>query len=148
MIFKDESQLLQNIKLGHLYRVYLLYGEEKYLKDWYLKKLMKLAVGESFAEFNLHRFDGNSLDIDKVAEACESLPFLAEQRCVVVDKLDYEALNAADKAKMDALLQNPMESTVMILIVDKDDFLPKKSAKAKKLLELCDKAGVAISLGA
>ena len=31
MIFKEESQLMQNIKLGHLYRVYLLYGEEKYL---------------------------------------------------------------------------------------------------------------------
>ena len=24
---------MQNIKLGHLYRVYLLYGEEKYLKE-------------------------------------------------------------------------------------------------------------------
>ena len=44
MIFKEESQLMQNIKLGHLYRVYLLYGEEKYLKEMYLKKLVKLAA--------------------------------------------------------------------------------------------------------
>ena len=29
MIFQEENQLLQHIKLGHLYRVYLLYGEEK-----------------------------------------------------------------------------------------------------------------------
>ena len=33
MIFKEESQLLQSIKQGYLYRVYLLYGEEKYLKE-------------------------------------------------------------------------------------------------------------------
>lgn len=46
MIFQEENQLLQHIKLGHLYRVYLLYGEEKYLKELYLKRLVRLASPE------------------------------------------------------------------------------------------------------
>lgn len=145
MIFRDESQIVQNIKLGHLYRVYLLYGEEKYLKDLYKSRLMKLAVGENFQEFNLHVFDGNDLDINKVLEACEAMPFMTEQRCVVVEKFDYEGLSIKDKNKVDELLKEPVESTVLILVVDKE-LLPKKSSKAKKLIELCDKAGAVCEL--
>lgn len=74
MIFKEESQLMQNIKLGHLYRVYLLYGEEKYLKEMYLKKLVKLAAPQGLEEFNLHRFDAGQMEVDDLIESCEALP--------------------------------------------------------------------------
>ena len=145
MIFKEESQLMQNIKLGHLYRVYLLYGEEKYLKEMYLKKLVKLAAPQGLEEFNLHRFDAGQMEVDDLIESCEALPMMAQQRCVVVEKFDFESLNAQDKAKVTELLEDPPETTVLLLVVDKEDFLPKKSASAKKLVALCDKAGVAPS---
>lgn len=146
MIFKEESQLLQSIKQGYLYRVYLLYGEEKYLKEMYLKRLIRLAAPEEFQEFNFHRFDGTQLSADSLIESCEAMPFLAEQRCVVVDKFDFEGLNAQDKEKLTALLEDPVSSTVLILTVDKEEFSPKKSAGAKKLVNLCDKAGAVIEL--
>ena len=136
---------MQNIKLGHLYRVYLLYGEEKYLKEMYLKKLVKLAAPQGLEEFNLHRFDAGQMEVDDLIESCEALPMMAQQRCVVVEKFDFESLNAQDKAKVTELLEDPPETTVLLLVVDKEDFLPKKSASAKKLVALCDKAGVAHS---
>lgn len=137
---------MQNIKLGHLYRVYLLYGEEKYLKEMYLKKLVKLAAPQGLEEFNLHRFDAGQMEVDDLIESCEALPMMAQQRCVVVEKFDFEALNAQDKAKVTELLEDPPETTVLLLVVDKEDFLPKKSASAKKLVALCDKAGAVIEL--
>lgn len=146
MIFKEESQLMQNIKLEHLYRVYLLYGEEKYLKEMYRKKLIKLAAPENFEEFNFHQFDGTQLSVDNLIESCEAMPFLAERKCVVVDSFDFEAMNAQDREKMSALLQDPPPTTVLILIVDKEEFLPKKNAGAKKLVALCDKAGAVLEL--
>ena len=146
MILKEESQLLQNIKLGHLYRVYLLYGEEKYLKEMYRKKLVKLASPENFEEFNFHQFDGNELSVGSLIESCEAMPFLAEQKCVVVDSFDFEGLSASDKEKITALLEDPVPTTVLILVVDKEEFLPKKSAGAKKLVALCDKAGAVLEL--
>ena len=84
MIFKEESQLMQNIKLGHLYRVYLLYGEEKYLKEMYLKKLVKLAAPQGLEEFNLHRFDAGQMEVDDLIESCEALPMMAQQRWVML----------------------------------------------------------------
>ena len=146
MIFQEENQLLQHIKLGHLYRVYLLYGEEKYLKELYLKRLVRLASPEQFEEFNFHRFDGGELEVDRLIEACESLPFLAEQRCVVVEKFDFEGMPAADREKLTRLLEDPPETTVLILVVDKEDFSAKKSAGAKKLIALCDRAGAVLEL--
>ena len=137
---------MQNIKLGHLYRVYLLYGEEKYLKEMYLKKLVKLAAPQGLEEFNLHRFDAGQMEVDDLIESCEALPMMAQQRCVVVEKFDFESLNAQDKAKVTELLEDPPETTVLLLVVDKEDFLPKKSASAKKLVALCDKAGAVIEL--
>lgn len=147
MKMKDESQLNQSIKSGYRYRVYLLYGQESYLRQLYRQKLIRLVVGDSFAEFNLHCFDGSNLDTDRLVEACESMPFLAEQRCVVVDKFDYEGLSASDRDKVDALLDDPVESTVLVLLVEKEDFNPKRSSKAKKLIERCDKAGAVLELG-
>ena len=145
MIFQEENQLLQHIKLGHLYRVYLLYGEEKYLKELYLKRLVRLASPEQFEEFNFHRFDGGELEVDRLIEACESLPFLAGQRCVVVEKFDFEGMPAADREKLTRLLEDPPETTVLILVVDKEDFSAKKSAGAKKLIALCDKEFESVS---
>ena len=153
MIFQEENQLLQHIKLGHLYRVYLLYGEEKYLKELYLKRLVRLASPEQFEEFNFHRFDGGELEVDRLIEACESLPFLAGQRCVVVEKFDFEGMPAADREKLTRLLEDPPETTVLILVVDKEDFSAKKSAGAKKLIALCvlktatlDAAGMGVEM--
>ena len=110
---------MQNIKLGHLYRVYLLYGEEKYLKEMYLKKLVKLAAPQGLEEFNLHRFDAGQMEVDDLIESCEALPMMAQQRCVVVEKFDFEALNAQDKAKVTELLEDPPETTVLLRLCQK-----------------------------
>ena len=97
MIFKEESQLMQNIKLGHLYRVYLLYGEEKYLKEMYLKKLVKLAAPQGLEEFNLHRFDAGQMEVDDLIESCEALPMMAERSLVLVEDVDLFALDEAGR---------------------------------------------------
>lgn len=65
---------------------------------------------------------------------------------VVVDAFDFEGLSASDKEKITALLEDPVPTTVLILVVDKEEFLPKKSAGAKKLVALCDKAGAVLEL--
>ena len=146
MILEQESQLLAQIKEGDLSPVYLLYGEEQYLKELYCRKLQDCAVGDAFPEFNLHVFDGNKLDMEQAAAAAESMPFMAEQRCVVISPFNYGGLNSKDKEIFDSLLEAPVPTTVLILIVNDPDFLPKKNAKAKKLIAHVDHVGVVMEL--
>ncbi len=146
MILEQESQLLTQIKENDLRPVYLLYGEEQYLKDYYCRRLQEAAVGDAFPEFNLHRFDGNKLDMEQVAAAVESMPFLAEQRCVIIAPFKVEALNSRDREIFDSLLESPVPTTVLILLVNDPDFLPKKNAKAKKLVAQVDHVGAVMEL--
>lgn len=122
---------MQNIKLGHLYRVYLLYGEEKYLKEMYLKKLVKLAAPQGLEEFNLHRFDAGQMEVDDLIESCEALPMMAQQRCVVVEKFDFEALNAQEKAKVSELLEDPRKPPSFCWWWTRRIFCPKRAPLPK-----------------
>ena len=146
MILEQESQLLAQIKEGNLSPIYLLYGEEQYLKDLYCRKLQESAVGAVFPEFNLHVFDGNKLDMEQAVAAVESMPFMAQQRCVVISPFNYGGLNSRDKEMFDSLLEAPVPTTVLILLVNDPEFLPKKNAKAKKLVAQVDHVGVVMEL--
>lgn len=146
MILEQESQLLAQIKEGDLKPVYLLYGEEQYLKELYCRKLVEAAVGDAFPEFNLHAFDGNKLDMEQVAAAVESMPFMAEQRCVTIAPFPYDKLNSKEKEIFDSLVEAPVPTTVLILMVNDPEFLPKKNSKAKKLLAQIDHVGVVMEL--
>lgn len=77
--------------------------------------------------------------MDSLIESCEAMPFLAEQKCVVVIPLILRDLSASDKEKITALLEDPVPTTVLILIVDKEEFLPKKSCRCKKLVHCATK---------
>lgn len=147
MTFSEEGQLLQHIKSGELAPVYLLYGEEKYLQGLYCQRLIKAAVGDTFLEFNLHQFEGNRMEIDQLLEACEAMPFMSEKRCVVVKDFPFSSLAGKDKEKLEAFLSEPVETTVLVLLVEDEDFLPKKNSKAKKWLSLVDKSGIVMELG-
>lgn len=146
MILEQESQLLTQIKEKDLRPVYLLYGEEQYLKELYCRKLQECAVGDAFPEFNLHVFDGNKLDMEQAAAAVESMPFLAEWRCVVITPFSYASLNGKEKELFDSLLESPVPTTVLVLVVNDSDFIPKKNAKAKKLVAQVDRVGVVLDL--
>ena len=146
MILEQESQLLAQIKENQLAPIYLLYGEEQYLKEFYAKKLQEAAVGDAFPEFNFHNFDGNKLDMEQVAAAVESMPFMAEQRCVTITPFPYGSLNSKEKEIFDSLVESPVPTTVLILLVNDPEFLPKKNPKAKKLIAQIDHVGVVMEL--
>lgn len=109
-----------------------------------MKKLMQLPT-LPFPDFNFYQMDGRSgVDVDKVAEAAQSLPMLAPRRIVLLDDLDVSALSATDAQKLWELLQDPIPTTLLLITVRTVPLeVKKKGARGKKLLELCDQNGVA-----
>lgn len=146
MIYQDESTFVKDLKAKKQEQVYLFYGSESYLKDLYRQKMIDQTVEPSAQEMNLHIFDGAKLDVDSLYDVMEMLPFFAPLRCVVVDGFDYEALDAASRKKFLELLKDPCASSVMVLIVRKEDFDPKKSAKAKEIIKAVDQVGAVVPL--
>ena len=80
-------EMLKDIKQNELKAVYLLYGPEMYLKDMVLSKLKTAYLDSSFETLNYSYIDGKYSSQDDIINACETLPFMADKKLVVVEDL-------------------------------------------------------------
>ena len=78
------QQLLEDIKNGSFARVYLLYGEETYLRLQYRDKLKKALIPDGDT-MNYHYFEGKGIETAQLIDLAETLPFFAERRVIVVE---------------------------------------------------------------
>lgn len=135
MPFYDDVKLLHTLTEGELLPVYLIYGKETYMAEICLQRLLKKAVKKGTENFNLRRFDGASLDMAAVRSEAESLPLMAEHKCVVLYNPNLEKLSKSDSEMLQQILADPNPSTVLILFVTAFELKPQKSAKLKKLMD-------------
>ena len=77
------QRLNEDIKSGQLKKVYLLYGEEAYLRKQYKDRLKAAIVGDD--TMNYHYFEGKNIAVGEVIDLAETLPFFAEKRLIVIE---------------------------------------------------------------
>ena len=52
---KGYQKLKSDLSAGNIGQVYIFYGEERYLREYYLGEIKKKLVPAGFEEFNYHR---------------------------------------------------------------------------------------------
>lgn len=77
------KQLNEDIRTGQLKQVYLLYGEEDYLRKQYRDRLRGVLAGED--TMNAHYFEGRDVRLEELIDLAETLPFLARRRVLIVE---------------------------------------------------------------
>ena len=80
------NQLIAQSKKGTLNGVYLLDGEEEYLKQQTFNQVKSLLVPEDFESLNLTILTNPTAE--DLIDACEVLPFMSEQRVVIVNECE------------------------------------------------------------
>lgn len=140
-----EAELKKQIEKSSFSRLYLLHGEEKYLIDFYAKKLTAKAGGKVFPDFNLQQFD-DTASIDEIASAVEALPFMAEYKCVAVSDLNVESLRVQEAAKLEELVKNIPDSTVLVIYLPSIEIDYKANKKWKKFIGLANEAGITVQI--
>ena len=78
------EKILANLKKGIIAPCYLLYGEEEYLINETLKKILDLIVPESDRDFGLFYLDGENTDMDSLIEYILTPSLLGDRKVVVV----------------------------------------------------------------
>jgi len=126
--------------------VYLFYGEEQYLMEQYVQNVVKKCVPEGQEDFNLHYFDGDQTSLDAILDACETLPFFADHKVVIVKNTPYFRSKKADLSEALAerlltYLQEPSNQTYLFFITS--DSIDKR----KKVTKAVDKKGRAVEFG-
>ncbi len=74
----------EHIKNNSFARIYLLYGNEKYLINQYRDKLLD-AITDINDTMNFAKYIGEKTDTAAVVDFCETFPFLAERRVVLIE---------------------------------------------------------------
>lgn len=88
-------------------RCYVFFGEEDYLQNYYLDSLKKLILDGPAAEFNYHRFSGETLDCDGLEDALNAIPMMAERSFIRVDDFDFfDKKEDAVRSRLAALLSD------------------------------------------
>lgn len=100
----DYSGELKRLREEGPQRLYLLRGEEDFLRDSFLKELRALCVEEGTEAFNYHRIQGATLDMAQLREAVEAMPFMGEHTFAEVRDFDINKTSAYDPEMLKNLM--------------------------------------------
>ena len=120
----------KDVREGGKGPLYYLYGDEPYLVERGVKRLMDRVVPADFREFNLNVFYGGEVKGEAIVEAAQTLPMFAERRVVLVKKSG--ALSQAALDLLTGYILDPSSSTCLIFQGDKIDQRKKFYLDLKK----------------
>lgn len=128
------QQINEDLKSGQYKQVYLLYGEEAYLRKQYRDKLKDALSGEGDT-MNTHYFEGKDIKVGEIIDLAETMPFLAGRRVIV---LENTGLFKAGGEKLAEYLTDIAETAFFVFTeseVDKRSKLYKQAQSAGRAVE-------------
>jgi len=126
------KQISEHIKQGNFKSVYLLYGEERYLRRQYRDRLQKALTSDGDT-MNTHFYHGKDVPVGEIIDLAETLPFLAERRVIFISN---SGLFKSGGEKMAEYLPEMSESTCII-------FTESEVDKRSKLFKAVQSKGYA-----
>ena len=141
-----EQALKAQIKQKDFAPLYVLYGEEAYLKTFYADRLCACLVDSALRDFNFHRFEGKSVDWQAVTDAVEAFPVMSERTCVLLKDVPIDALDEAEREKLMTILSDIPSGCTVVLWFDRVQAEPKKNAKWRSFLQNVQTYGQVVAL--
>ena len=121
--------LNEHIKKSEYQKVYLIYGEEEYLKKQYRDRMKEAIIGDD--TINYSYFEGDGTRAEDVIAMCETMPFFSDRRLVIVS--DSSFFKSANDALADYIKKLP---DYIVLI-----FIEKNVDKRNKVYKAVNSAG-------
>ena len=116
--------------------IFLLYGEEVFLKNHGKKDLLSRISPEGMSEFNIFTYDGKKYDLVSVKEAIEALPVFSDTKLIVFNNSGIFQLTGKEAATKEyrefwekIIDEIPQE----VYIVFDEEKVDKRSGLYKKL---------------
>ena len=112
----DYAAEIKTLKSEPPGNIYLLYGEEDYLRDRYLEALKAVCIPEGESGFSYKRFDGPAIDAAELGKATDVLPFLTERTFIELRNIDIN--KTADTDQLIAVLSSVPEYCTVCFVQD------------------------------
>lgn len=128
------QRIKEDIKKKEFAPVYLLYGQESYLKNMYKNKL-KEAIIAGDDGMNFSYFEGKDTEEQKVQDIADTLPFFAERRLIIIENSGWFK---SSNTFFEYLAGMPPATHIV--------FVENEVDKRGKLFKYISKSGVAVSM--
>lgn len=126
------KHIAQDIKNKQFSKVYLLYGEEAYLRKQCRDNLINALLDTNDA-MNRSVYAGKDIDANEVADMANTMPFFAERRVIVVENSGWFK---SGNDRITELVKSLPDTTCMIFVEEEMD-------KRGKLYKACMANGYA-----
>lgn len=128
------KKLSEEIREGNLKQVYLLCGEEAYLRRQYRDRVKKALLGDGDL-MNLNCFEGKGIVPGEVIDLAQTMPFLAERRVLVIENSGFFKRGGEALAEY---LADPAPSAYFLFVeteIDKRSRLYKAASARGRVIE-------------
>lgn len=134
------EQLKKELREKNPGSFYVFYGEEDYLRSYYLEQLKKQILDDFTADFNFHRLNNENFSLQILSDAMEALPMMAERSLVLLDDVDLFSLREDEREKTADLLSDVPDYCCLVL--NYPNFKPDK--RMKKLWKAIEQNAVLV----
>lgn len=139
-----ESELKKQISQKEFQNAYLIYGDETYLKDYYVSKIKSKVIPKEATDIDFRYFEGKSYSLDDILRNCELMPMTSEYRLVLVG--DYPFSSTNEVKELSQYISDMPESTILIFKYDTVEFDTKKNSKFKSVENAFIKSACCVKL--
>ncbi|MBR4723971.1 MAG: DNA polymerase III subunit delta [Clostridia bacterium] len=135
---KEDNFLIlkKQLKSGKTGNLYLFFGEETFIKDSYVKYMQNLVPDDGFSDFNKVFIDGKDAEFDRIDDAIDSFPVMAERKVIVIKDSGIFKSKIAGGEEVRNFWQKRLYNLpdFVILIFDEQD-IDKRSSLYKLVLK-------------
>lgn len=124
------QKIAKDIKENNFKKVYLLYGEEDYLRKQYRDRLTHALINPGDT-MNYQYLEGKDISVGKLIDLAETTPFLAEHRLIVIENSGFFKTTQDQLADY---VKDVAEDTVLLFVEPQVD-------KRNRLFKACQEAG-------
>ena len=130
-----EDLLKLHIKEKKFAPAYIFYGDEDFMKRYYLNKIKQTAIGDNLPEFNLHEVDGSKTTLDEIGQLSLIVPMMNDYALIIVYDFDFSSVK--DEEKISDFFQSLTQGNILLFYYQSCKPNQQKSAwkKAMKLFK-------------
>ncbi len=137
-----DKTLKSSLDSGALLPVYIVGGEDIFLKKQALDRIIKSAVNEG-DDMNLVRYSYGA-DLQDIYDELGAFPIMSDKKCVILSDFDIDSAPKTEFDKLCELAGEHYDTVVFILYFGNYELDFKKSSRLKKLITSVEAAGGAL----
>lgn len=134
----SEKALKTSLDSGALCSIYIIFGNDGFLKKQAVDHIIKASVGDD--GLNLFHFEA-SCNLQDVYDELNGFPVMADRKCVILTDFDIDGCGKNDFERLLSLAGDRYETSVFVLYFDTVTIDLKKSDRMKKLIAASESVG-------